>query len=401
MTIIHALKPGTSIAGYNIVRVLGSGGFGITYEADSPFTGKRVAIKEFFPRGIASREGNTRIIYAERDAELVEWALRRFESSTLDQCKLRHPNIVDVVHYVKDNNTGYMIMEFVEGDTLEEWLRARGDVPGEGELRPLIEPLFSALDYLHEHKMIHRDIAPDNIMLRADGRPVIIDFGAIKLIEKETRIRTDKSYVVAKQFYSPPEQIQEDGELDERADIYALGAVLYRSAGGRPPANAEERMQKLAFGKRDSFVPLAEIAPELSPLFTDAIDRALAFHADDRHESIAEFSGALGWDSGVSPARTVPLKRERVRIQSRRGAWSALLWLLPLAGLVAIGIAVLFAAGILELPVAKPKAVKTDPLPKMDTMVVPEIPIFTPPAPPKADVPEEPADTEPQPNQNR
>ena len=344
----NALRPGAAIAGYHIIRVLGAGGFGITYEADSPFTGKRVAIKEFFPRGIASREGDTRFVYAERDAEVVEWALKRFESSTLDQCGLKHPNIVDVIHYVKDNGTGYMIMEYVEGDTLEHWLRERETVPLPEEVQPLLEPVLAALEYLHGRRIIHRDIAPDNIMIRPGGTPVIIDFGAIKLIEQETQLRSDvRSFAVMKQFYSPPEQIQEDGELDHRADIYSIGAVLYRAFAGRPPASAEERMQKLAFGKADPYVPLARYAPHLPPETMAAVDRALSFTVEERQASAAELREELNWIAADGRTVFMPACDHAPKSSPQR---SKLPWLLPLAGIAALVIAVVFSNGLLMLP---------------------------------------------------
>jgi serine/threonine protein kinase len=376
---IYALKPGTTIAGYNIVRVLGAGGFGITYQADSPFTGKRVAIKEFFPRGIASRESSMGIVYAEQDAEIVAWALKRFESSTLDQCKLDHPNIVDVIHYVKDNGTGYMIMEYVEGETLEAWLRRRSAPPSLAEIRPVIEPVLSALDYLHAQNMIHRDIAPDNIMLRTDGRPMIIDFGAIKLIEQETGVRADKSFMVAKQFYSPPEQTQADGELDERADIYALGAVLYRALSGRPPVSAEERMRRLAFGKDDPVEPLSEVAPTLDREFAGAIDCALAFDPDRRYPAIAEFCEALGWDD-LGRAATLATRRDSTPIVPDLPLLrSRLPWVLPLVGIAIVAAFIVFSSGLLPLAQKKVQPIVIVP-PKMDTIVVPQqAPIFDPP----------------------
>ncbi|MBX3522001.1 MAG: protein kinase [Xanthobacteraceae bacterium] len=302
----NALKTGSKIAGYEILRVIGSGGFGITYEAASPITGKHVAIKEFFPRGIASREESTRIIFAARDADLAAWALKRFESSTTDQCRLRHPNIVDVIHYVKDNDTGYMIMEYVEGETLEDWLKQRETPPRPDELRPLLDPVFSALEYLHAQKLIHRDIAPDNIMVRPNGTPVIIDFGAIKLIEQQTQARskTNRSFTVSKQFYSPPEQVQEGADqLDMRADVYAMAATIYRALAGRPPASAEERTQQIAFGNGDPLKPLATLAPSLPASFASAIDRALAFNARNRTPSIDALREEIGWgDAGATAA---------------------------------------------------------------------------------------------------
>src|SRR6266702_2168302 len=145
----RALPEGTEIAGYRIVRVLGTGGFGITYEGHSKVTGRRVAIKEFFPRGIASRESSTPLVYASRDAEIVSWALDRFERSASELCRLRHPNIVEVFHYVKANGTGYMIMEYVVGAPLETWLSKRSRPASLDELRPLLDPILDALSYVH------------------------------------------------------------------------------------------------------------------------------------------------------------------------------------------------------------------------------------------------------------
>jgi serine/threonine protein kinase len=380
-TDLHALPAGASIAGYNILRVLGSGGFGITYEAESPFTAKRVAIKEFFPRGIASRGEGTRLVYAAKDEELVQWALKRFESSTLDQCNLDHPNIVDVVHYVQDNGTGYMIMEYVEGETLEHWLCARSAPPRPEELQPLLSPVFSALEYLHARRMIHRDIAPDNIMVRADGTPMIIDFGAVKLIQQETQLRSDagRSFAVMKQFYSPAEQVEAGGEIDHRADIYSMGAVLYRALAGQPPASAEARMQRRAMGKPDSYVPLDDHVPSLAPEFSDAVDRALSFDARDRQARIGELRSELGWSEAGDEMTKLPraLRREDDPASRR----SRLPWVLPLAGIAAIAIAAAYASGFIRLPeFGTQQADVQTPAPKLDDVKeIPEMTVKTEP----------------------
>jgi serine/threonine protein kinase len=378
----HTLQPGVSIAGYQIVRVLGKGGFGITYEAYSPFTGKRVAIKEFFPRQVASREGDTRVVYSEKDLEIVQWALKRFESSTLDHCKLKHPNIVDVIHYVKDNNTGYMIMEYVGGLTLDDWLRGREFLPTPEELEPVISPVLSALEYLHARNMIHRDIAPDNIMIREDGTPMVIDFGAIKLFRRDTDqdAQDDNyyTYAVMKEFYSPPEQIRQDAKPDHRADIYSIGAVLYRAFSGQRPVTAADRMNDLAFGKADPYVPLADIASHVTPQVASAVDRALSFNADERHAEVADLRAELDWpDEGGVPTFVIPRDDEPEFVRRR----SILPWLLPLIGIAVIGVAVAYVNGFIALPKSGTEIVKTpDPAPKLDEVKeVPQVPVHTQP----------------------
>src|SRR5262249_47909547 len=166
------------------------------------------AVKEFFPRGIAARQDATRVMYSTSDAKVVGWALDRFERSTIELGSLKHPNIVEVFHYVKANDTGYTVMEYVEGSTLESWLSERPRPPSSVELRPLLDPILDAIGYMHGRDLVHRDIAPDNVMICSDGRPVLIDFGAIRMIEQRTSIAAGTSYAIAKAGYSSPEQVQ-------------------------------------------------------------------------------------------------------------------------------------------------------------------------------------------------
>jgi serine/threonine protein kinase len=296
-TVPFALPLGTLIAGYEIKRVLGAGGFGITYEGYNPVTKRKAAIKEFFPRGIASRDNATQVIYAQEEAAVVNWALERFRRSTTELCDFRHPNIVPVLNYVPAHETGYMFMEQVEGETLEQWLRVRRDKVTFEEICAIIDPVCDALEYVHAKQFIHRDIAPDNIMIRSDGRPMLIDFGAIKIIAQETQIRSgsgQKSFAVAKQHYSPPEQLDQDAALDPRADIYALGAVLYRAVTGNPPADADKRKNGVILKNVDAYVPVAKAARIALPVgAAETIDRALSLKPEKRQDSIAEFRAAL------------------------------------------------------------------------------------------------------------
>jgi serine/threonine protein kinase len=397
----HALQAGTVIAGYRIVRVLGAGGFGITYEGESPVTGRRVAIKEFFPRGIASRKGATEIIYAERDTELVSWALKRFESSTTEQCRLKHPNIVEVFHYLADNDTGYMFMDYVEGRTLEQWLRDRPNLPTAEDIRPMLEPVIDALDYLHSMNFIHRDIAPDNIMVTPDGRPVIIDFGAIKLIENRTLLqaKTVHSFMVGKQHYSPPEQTREGETLDARADIYALGAVFYRAFAGKPPADTEERARKIAFGEGDSLIPLSEAAPHVPEAMAKAIERALSFRANERQSSIEEFREAIGWQGMASSnAPTKPVVRatppnpsyvspSAAQVAKSKGGMSTR-WLAIAAALVIFVVGSAFA--MMSFRGSDPQVAVAQTPPKNQQVAIGDDPKVQPKAPPANQIPVDP-----------
>lgn len=303
-----ALPIGTQISGYEIVRVLGVGGFGITYEGFNPVTRRRAAIKEFFPRGIASRENATQVVFSRQDTDVVTWALERFRRSTTELCDFRHPNIVEVLNYVPANETGYMFMEQVEGETLETWLRKKNGPPTMDEMRTILEPVCDALEYVHSKKFIHRDIAPDNIMIRQDGRPMLIDFGAIKIIAQtaQTRAASGRSYGVAKQHYSPPEQMDEDAELDSRADVYALGAVLYRAVTGQPPVDADKRKNDLILKGADSYVSVAQASRiPLSAGVINIIDRSLALKPLDRPSSISEFRAGMH-DEGFATAVIAP-----------------------------------------------------------------------------------------------
>ena len=393
----HALPAGTVIAGYRIVRVLGAGGFGITYEGESPVTGRRVAIKEFFPRGIASRKGATEIIYAERDTDLVSWALKRFESSTTEQCRLKHPNIVEVFHYLAENDTGYMFMDYVEGTTLEQWLRDRPNLPSEDELRPFIEPVIDALDYLHSMNFIHRDIAPDNIMITADGRPVIIDFGAIMLIESRTLLqaKTVHSFMVGKQHYSPPEQTREGEVLDARVDIYSLGAVLYRAFTGTPPADTEDRARRIAFGEGDPLAPLSEAAPHVRPELAKAIERALSFRASERQGSIEEFRTSVGWQgtpAASAPTRPVirsavtPPNPSYISAASQTGKRPAgARWAAIAAALVLLVVGSAYA--MMSFRATEPQVVNVTAPAKTETPVQPQVSTAQSKVPPKAETP--------------
>jgi serine/threonine protein kinase len=312
-----ALRPGTVLGDYQIVKVIGQGGFGITYEGMHRFLGRRVAIKEFFVKQACRRQPDGAVTLtsaAESDGltrEDYARLLTRFEREARKvSAKFDHPGIVQGEAYFVANGVGYFVMRFVPGVTLDHWLRRLGRPPDEHEIAAVLWPVMLAVDYLHEADELHRDLTPKNIMLRPDGHPVIIDFGA----SREGLDRSSQtSMALATDGYAPPEQCLalDDAQQGRYTDIYALGAILYRAASGRAPLSATDRANALARKRAstDPYVPLASAAPEpwlYSDRFLAAVDRALQLDEDDRPQRIDEFLQDLGWWATATTAPPTP-----------------------------------------------------------------------------------------------
>ena len=300
---LEALPVGAAIGGYSIRRMIGHGGFGITYEAHNRVTGKGVAIKEFFPSSMVRRDGQSRLIYSKVNAETISWALRKFEETTTTLCGLSHPNIVQVHDYVPLNDTGYMIMELLDGQTLRDWLKSRPQPPCLEELRPIAEPVMEALSYVHGRGLIHRDIAPDNILITRAGRPVLIDFGSVSRDLSDARQKAMSGTVgVAKRHYTAPEQMRAKARPTPEADIYSMGAVLYRALSGSDPADGQDRVDALFHAKGpDPYEPLLKRVPAgCPPRAAHAIDTALAVNPERRFQKIADLRDAMA-SAAVAP----------------------------------------------------------------------------------------------------
>ena len=293
-----ALQSGLRIAGYEIKRVIGTGGFGITYEGYNPVTSNRVAIKEFFPKGIVSRAGATIVVADDRDREIFAKALKKFEEATSWLCKLAHPNIVKVHDYIPGNRTGYMLMEFVDGETLRGRLDRTGSkaLSSPAEFAAVFGPVADALKYVHAKGLLHRDLSPDNIMIDKGARPVLIDFGAIRDMDATKRAST---LVVAREAYAPPEQLIPDGpEHRPYTDIYALAATMYETVAGEPPVRSSNRM----WGAADGYVPVGGKSRFAGPAHLyAAIDRGLALNPQHRPQSVAELQVLLGFARNSEP----------------------------------------------------------------------------------------------------
>ncbi len=298
-----ALPAGTVLDRYRIDSVIAAGGFGITYLCRHVTLGKTYALKEHFPRQFAYRDGTTMDVLP-TDPGTFNWALDRFilEGQALARC--HHPNVVTVADVFEANQTAYMVLGYEEGHSFKAWLDMHGRAPTQGEIDAILVPLLDALAYVHAQGLLHRDIAPDNIMIRSDGKPCLIDFGSARQAVAE---RSQMMSSLVKSGYSPPEQYTQSGRSQGPwSDIYATGALLYRAVTGRTPPEATER----AFD--DGLVPLREAITDPGAYrsgFLNGIEKALVFHYAKRPQTITEWRDVLFAEeqAGAPPASSPTL----------------------------------------------------------------------------------------------
>ena len=277
---------------YRIDKVIGQGGFGITYLAFDTDLQRQVAIKECYPRDFVAREGTTVVATTSENSNNFDWALGKFVDEATTLARFKHGGIVQVLQILKEeNNSAYMVLEFVEGQSFDQWLKSKPEAPSEDELRKVIAPLVDALQVVHENGIAHRDVAPDNIYIRDNGEAVLLDFGTAKqTVSQQTRTMN----LVVKDGYSAPEQYYAEGRQGPWTDIYAFAATLYRAIAGKRPADAMARQDALNNDEPDPLVHLSEIAPpKYSPDFLDAIMKGLTLQAKRRPQSLTEWRTLL------------------------------------------------------------------------------------------------------------
>jgi serine/threonine protein kinase len=287
-TNLLALPDGTELVGdYRIKRVLGAGGFGITYLAEEKALARLVTIKEYFPADYAARRGAGDVAPRSQGcAEDYKWGLERFMEEARAVARFIHPNIVRVHRYFLANETGYMVLEFEDGGSFKAWLRNLKRAPRQIELDQILKPLLDALEFVHAGNYLHRDIAPDNILVRKDGSPVLIDFGSAR---GEIASHSKTVSALVKPGYSPYEQYATTTrQQGPWTDIYALGATLYHALSGKRPPDAPSRMVN------DEYVPACEVAlSSYRAPFLTAVDKALRLEVGERPQSIAAWRTTL------------------------------------------------------------------------------------------------------------
>lgn len=302
----HALPSGTRIASYEIRGILGVGGFGITYKAYDCDLDREVAIKEYLPTGLAVRagDGTTVTPKSEGDTRDFRYGLKRFLDEARTLARFREPNVVRVIAYLESYGTAYFVMDYEEGESLAERLKTAITLP-EATVRAIAVPILRGLGAIHEQRFLHRDIKPQNIYLRRDGTPVLLDFGAARqALGEHSRAMTG----LVTPGYAPFEQYLSGDKQGPWSDIYAIGATMYHCIVGVAPIVATERMAAIHDGKPDPLVRVSELlANQYSSVFLDAMRWMLAPMPKDRPQSVMEALEALASESaGAASAKTKP-----------------------------------------------------------------------------------------------
>ena len=295
---LHCLRKGTRLIGhYTIEGVLGQGGFGITYLGMDELHKKKVAIKEFFPQGIVTRNieyEDTVTVTLVGEKENYDKGKERFlKEAQIMAMFSKDKGIVKALDFFEINNTAYIVMEYLEGVTLKQYLRENKRIDAE-DLVELLVPLIEALDEIHSQGLIHRDISPDNIMVLPDGRIKLMDFGAAR---DYTEFGEKSLSIVLKPGYAPLEQYQTHGVQGPWTDIYALCATMYKCITGENPPDAIDRLVD------DYLKKISAFGISVSPQIEKAIIKGMSVTAKDRYQNVGDFCEDLygGYEENSEP----------------------------------------------------------------------------------------------------
>jgi outer membrane biosynthesis protein TonB len=351
----NALSAGTRLHEFEIVDLIGEGGFGIVYLARDCVLERKVALKEYLPAALASRgPGATVAPTSTRSVETFQIGLRSFMNEARMLAQFDHPALVKVYRFWEANGTAYMVMPYYQGITLKEALRSAGAPPDEARLKQLLAQLLDALEVLHRAQALHRDIAPDNILILPDGNPVLLDFGAARRVITD---RTQALTAILKPGYAPIEQYGESPSLKQGpwTDLYALAGVFHFAITGAAPTPAVTRTIT------DPVVPLNQAAAgRYSAQFLRALDQALSVNPANRPQSVEAFRSLLEFDH--VPKTLTRAARETVQRPAAGRDW---LRLGVYAGAAIVLAAAIGAVALLKKgpPTPPPKAATSVPAP--------------------------------------
>ncbi len=282
-----ALRAGTVLNNRYIVgRVLGQGGFGITYVAFDTQLQARVAIKEYMPSEMATRvEGTTVSVMMDTRAEDFTYGAERFQEEARTLAKfIGHPNIAGVSSYFDQNDTSYFVMDYIEGVSFKSYIANNGGKVSVDETLNVMIPVLRALTAVHAEGFIHRDVTPDNIYISKDGNVKLLDFGSARYSIGDKSKSLD---VILKVGYAPKEQYIRRGRQGPYTDVYSCAACFYAALTGYLPPESLERLD------HDELVPVSQVLPEIPEWLDKAILKGLAVQPEDRFQSAAEFLDAI------------------------------------------------------------------------------------------------------------
>jgi len=280
---------------YRVVSLLGQGGMGAVYRAWDTRLSIPIALKE-----MTSQPG--------LDLHTLAQLRQQFQQEAVVLARLNHPHLVDVTDFFEEEGNGYLVMKFIEGESLAERIKRQGALP-EGDVLAWADQLLNALAYCHSQGMIHRDVKPQNVIIQPDGRAILVDFGLVKLWDPgDPRTRTAMRGMGTPE-YAPPEQYDAAaGHTDPRSDIYGLGATLYHALAGQAPPTATMRIVDPAALK-----PVRVLNPRVSLHMEAVLAQALELRPEFRFGSAQEMAAALR-GRAVAPARPAPAKREPTKV---------------------------------------------------------------------------------------
>jgi serine/threonine protein kinase len=351
---------------YRLILLVGQGTMGAVYDAEDLVFNRRVALK--------------RMRYApEASPKIIEQTRAQFEREAKILATLRHPNLPRVTDYFTFSDQEFLVMDYIEGLSLEEILALHPGGLDEAAVLGWTDQLLSALEYIHRHGLIHRDVKPANIRVTPEGHVFLVDFGLVKTFDPDSPKTATAVRGLGTPQYAPPEQYDAElGHTEPRSDLYALGATMYHLLTGEPPATVTRRVSNPG-----SFRTLREIKPAISPEVERIILRAMEVPMAKRFANAGDMRSALqlAHDASVDPTGTSRLSTEeliRVRQKDRRRRWAAL------AGLVALlaACATAFIAvgpGLISPPTFTPTNTATNAVPvALPSSAVTNTPTTTP-----------------------
>ena len=329
-----ALRAGTVLNGrYIIGRVLGQGGFGITYLALDTQLNAKVAIKEFMPNDIATRIGTTVSVAMDSKSEEFAYGAERFQEEARTLAKfIGNPNIAAVTSYFDENDTSYFVMDYIEGISFKTYIANHGGKISVEETLNVMIPVLRALTAVHAEGFIHRDVTPDNIYITKDGMVKLLDFGSARYSIGDKSKSLD---VILKVGYAPKEQYIRRSRQGPFTDVYSCAACFYAAITGFLPPESLERLDE------DTLVPISQCGIDIPEYLDKAILKGLAVQPEDRFQSAAEFLDAIEQQQIVE----VPASGAAAPAPEKKKVKPALIAGLAALVVVAIGVGMALGGG--------------------------------------------------------